>query len=262
MSLLLLSGCGSSQDTAGQYSNLTDVATQKVVTKALEDSGVSAKQTWLLTSWINDFNGLVKNYTLAGEFQPMPEDGMDYSALLLDDTAEPYAYQQWLNCRIAAFAMIQDVVSTAGTGTDMDSWLMFDVEAIDTMPQLMLEPKAREDFLTVFNQIPVSGDLTNHSQQIQQAWQDRKITLSGEGISLVCVYLHYPEENVRFVGHAGVLLQTPEGLLFVEKYSPLAPFQATRFADQRQLKEYLLARPDFYGGEELKPIVTINGSGI
>lgn len=47
----------------------------------------------------------------------------------------------------------------------------------------------------------------------------------------------------------------------MEKYSALAPFQATYFKDREELKDYLLARPDLYGDEtELDPIVMENGT--
>ena len=65
---------------------------------------------------------------------------------------------------------------------------------------------------------------------------------------------------MRFVGHTGILAETKNGLLFVEKYGPMAPFQATRFQSRDELKEYLLARKDLYGdATELAPIVTENG---
>ena len=102
-----------------------------------------------------------------------------------------------------------------------------------------------------------------HWDKIQQAWRSRDIALQGSGLSLVTVYAHSVFEDVRFVTHAGVLAETEEGLLFVERYSPEAPFQATRFQNRAQLKEYLLARPDLYGEKkELPPIVMENGEPL
>ena len=69
-----------------------------------------------------------------------------------------------------------------------------------------------------------------------------------------------PLDGVRFVGHTGVLMETEDGLLFVEKYGPAGPFQATKFESRNALEHYLLARPDLYGDEtELPPIVLENG---
>ena len=90
--------------------------------------------------------------------------------------------------------------------------------------------------------------------------EKRAVEITGDKLSLICVYLHSPEDKVRFVGHTGILAETKNGLLFVEKYGPMAPFQATRFQSRDELKEYLLARKDLYGdATELAPIVTENG---
>ena len=95
--------------------------------------------------------------------------------------------------------------------------------------------------------------------KIEKTWKDREIQIEGDGISLISVYLHSPLEDIRFIGHTGVLLETEEGLLFAEKYGPLYPFQAVNFADREELKEYLLGRPDLYGDEiELEPIIMEN----
>lgn len=89
--------------------------------------------------------------------------------------------------------------------------------------------------------------------------KSRHIQLKTDTISIVSVYLHVPEENIRFAGHTGLLVNTEDGYLYFEKYSNIAPFQATKFQNKKQVKEYLLSRPDLYGdGSELDPIVTIN----
>jgi hypothetical protein len=100
-----------------------------------------------------------------------------------------------------------------------------------------------------------TSTLEEHEQKIQEAWKERDIQISGDKLSLISVYLHALEDQARFVGHTGVLADTKEGLLFVEKYSAMDPFQATYF------KEYLLARPDLYGDKtELAPIIMENGN--
>ena len=140
---------------------------------------------------------------------------------------------------------------------------MFDIDAIDTMPEYRLTKEERADFLTLFNQVSVEGTSTleENEKKIQEAWKERDIQISGDKLSLISVYLHAPEDQARFVGHTGVLADTKEGLLFVEKYSAMDPFQATYFKDRAELKDYLLARPDLYGDKtELAPIIMENGN--
>ena len=258
--MLLLTGCGKAKP---MYTNLADRASQQEVAQALEACGISSERTEQLMEQAEDFNTSVQDYRFAGDFRALPQGCVDYSAVVLDDRSEHYEYLQCLNCRIAAFHLLKDQLHTAGNGDDRDLWLMFDMEAIDTVPQLRLTGEDRMDFITVFNQIPVSGTLEAHTQAITQAWQDRQIQLDGQGLTLVCVYLHDPDGKVRFVGHAGVLAESQDGLLFVEKISPMDPFQATRFSSRKELKAYLLARPDLYGDlDELEPIVVENGTPL
>lgn len=258
--LVSLAGCGRQQ---AQYTNLAEEASRQEVAQTLVQCGVSQTSVQQLMHWAGEYYDCLTGYTPSQGFVPLPAEGVDYSGALPDDGAAAYEYQQSLNCRITAFQLLKEQITTARTGSDRDLWLMFDVEALDTLPQFSLTPEQRADFVTVFGQVSVSGDLEAHTRAIAQAWQDRQIRIGGEGLSLVCVYLHDPEWNGRFVGHAGVLAETEDGLLFVEKYSPLEPFQATRFASRKELKAYLLARKDLYGDpDELAPIVTENGAAM
>ena len=49
---------------------------------------------------------------------------------------------------------------------------MFDIDAIDTMPEYQLTKEERADFLTLFNQVSVEGTKTleEHEEKIQEAW--------------------------------------------------------------------------------------------
>ena len=94
-----------------------------------------------------------------------------------------------------------------------------------------------------------------HLARIEEAWSERGIQVdSAKGMSLIEVYLHSPFDGVRFVGHTGVLMETEDGLLFVERsMARLVLFQATKFESRNALEHYLLARPDLYGDETEAP---------
>ena len=157
-----------------------------------------------------------------------------------------------------------DHIQTAGAPDETDTYLMFDLDAIDTQEDFSMTAEERSAFTTLFNAVPLSGasTLAEHLALIQQAWADRGISVEGP-LSLITVYLHSTFDDVRFVGHAGVLAETDQGLLFVEKYSSESPYQATWFQDRDQLKAYLLSRPDLYGEEEeLEPLILENGQPL
>lgn len=244
------------------YSNLVDTAAQKEVADLLESHGVTKEQTDTLVSWANDFNSRVTSGALPEGFHTMEETGADYSNLILEnkEADDGFIYPE-ANCRLTSYLLMKNLIGTNGNHADNDTILMFDVEAIDTYEPFYLSEDERSQFISLFSWVPVDGTdtLEAHIERIQNAWKERDIKIGGDGISLITVYLHLPFDEVRFIGHTGVLMETEECLIFVEKYGPQFPFQATKFQDREELKQYLLSRTDLYGDEtELPPIVLEN----
>lgn len=252
------------EKTQALYSNLTDDSSRREVVDALQAHGVSQEQTDTLLAWADDFNARVTTPTLTEGFTAMEGDFVDYSSLLFDIKELPDGtFFMEANCRLTAFLLMRDQLQTCGTADESDTYLMFGIEAIDTQKEYQLSSEARADFITLFNAVPLEGaaNQEEHLARIEEAWSERGIQVdSAKGMSLIEVYLHSPLDGVRFVGHTGVLMETEDGLLFVEKYGPAGPFQATKFESRNALEHYLLARPDLYGDEtELPPIVLENG---
>lgn len=244
------------------YSNLVDATTQREVAQRLESHGITREQTDTLMEWANDLNSRVTAGVLAEGFRDMDADGVNYQGFTIDSKE---GEDGWIcpeaNCRLTSYLLMKHLIHTNGTHPDNDTVLIFDLEAIDTYEPFRLTEEERGQFLSLFSWVPVDGadTLEEHTTRIQNAWEEREIQVEGEGVSLITVYLHLPYDEVRFVGHTGVLLETEEGLLFVEKYGPQFPFQATRFQNREELKQYLLGRADLYGDEtELAPIILEN----
>ena len=253
-----LSGCQSSHVT---YSNLVDEKTRNEVAEMLIENKLPKKDVQKVMDWVDEFNSISREYSYKKGFVRLPKDGVSCDTLYLDDTAKSYVYLNWLNCRLTAFSLIQDVVETSKDENTKDTWLMFDVEALNTVEQFKTSEEKKKDFVTLFHSIDVSNEdtLKNQEDKIVETLKSRHTQLKTDTISIASIYLHVPEENIRFVGHTGILVNTEDGCLYFEKYSNIAPFQATKFKDKKQVKKYLLSRPDLYGdGSELDPIVTIN----
>lgn len=263
--VLLCTGCSNTQPnqkTSVVYSNLMDSSSQKEVTDSLERHGVTKQQTETLISWANDFNSRITSAAPSEGFRVMEQNSVDYSGLIVEskeskgEEPDPEA-----NCRLTSYLLLKNFIQTNGTSAKDDTILMFDMEAVEEYEPFRLSEKEKSDFASLFSWVPVKGcnTMDEHRNAIQNAWADREIKIEGEGISLICVYLHSTFDEVRFVGHTGVLVETDTGLLFVEKYGPLYPFQATKFHNREELKQYLLNRPDLYGDKtELAPIVMEN----
>lgn len=270
---LLCAGCNNGQTASPPnntstntqpilYSNLADPSAQKEVIDLLAEHGVTKEQTDTLLAWANDFNGRVTSSPLPEGFLPLKDTKTPYSGLIIQSKeADDGSLYPEANCRLTSYLLIKNFLHTNGTHRDNDTVLMFDLEAIDTYAPFSLKEEERAQFLSLFSWVPLDGADTveAHLERIQNTWKERDLSIKGDGISLITVYLHSPFDNVRFVGHTGVLLDTEGGLLFVEKYGPQLPFQATKFHNRNELKQYLLARTDLYGDEtELPPIVLEN----
>ena len=235
--ILLLSGCGNTS-TSGQnntnimeqsgvsstndiqYSNLADNKSQVEVISVLQEHGITKEQTDTFLSWVEDFNSRVTTPELSDGFVSVEGDYVDYSNLLFDlKKLEDGSFLPEANCRLTAFLLMKNNVQTNEKTDDTDTYLMFDIEAINTYEQFKMSKTDQSNFTALYNWISVDGTTTldEHIQKIQEAWIDREIIVDGtQGISLINVYLHSPFEEVRFVGHTGILVETEKGLLFVE----------------------------------------------
>lgn len=135
--MLILAGCGKKEtEQAGEYTNLADKESRKAVVGELEACGVTKEQTSTLEKWAEDDHEIIaKSYSYPKGFTDLPESGMYYRIILMNDSADSYSYLQVSNCRLTAFNLIKNPLTTVGAENDTDLWLMFDIETIDAMPE-------------------------------------------------------------------------------------------------------------------------------
>ena len=252
-------GCTSNKDI--MYSNMPDTKSREEVFSELKKHDVSDNQINKLIEWMDDFNSYVKDGQLSNGFKKMDGDLVDYSTLELKDMPSYY-----VNCRLTSFMIIKNALTTNCKPDNSDTYLMLDLDAIDTDKQISMTNQEKLNYTTLFNWIPLDDakTLDQHKEKIETALKDRDIKIDeSKGLSIINIYVHSTFDNVRFVGHTGVLMDTDNGLLFVEKYGPDTPFQATKFHNREELKKYLLAKPDLYGEkDEVAPIITENNKVI
>lgn len=252
-------GCTSNKDI--MYSNMQDTKSREEVFSELKKHNVSDNQINKLNEWMDDFNSYVKDGLLSNGFKKMDGNLVDYSTLELKDMPSYY-----VNCRLTSFMIMKNALTTNCKPDDSDTYLMLDLDAIDTDKPISMTEQEKLNYTTLFNWIPLDDakTLEQHEKKIETALKDRDIKIDeSKGLSIINIYVHSTFDNVRFVGHTGVLMDTNDGLLFVEKYGPDTPFQATKFHNREELKKYLLARPDLYGEKDkVAPIITENNKVI
>lgn len=256
------------QDQVGEqkleYSNLVDIQTQELIKNEMIKAGVSEESTQTFLGWVNDYNNRVENKKVFKEgFNTVEARQVDYDDIsVATKYLEGDKVQMDGNCRITTFLLFDDFVNIAEYTKEPDNYLMFDMEAINSYPVYEMIKASSGKFIGLFDPVAVDkgSDFNRQSEQIKEEWEKRGITFKeNQKLSLITLFLHDNVEDKRFVGHVGVLIETEEGLMFVEKYSSDFPFQVTKFSKEQELVDYILSRQDIYAdGTEVKPIIMKN----
>lgn len=248
------------------YTNLVDQKTQQEIKNELITAGIQEETADQFINWVNEYNKSVTSAdVLQAGYQSVNQSPVDYSKVYINEEyREDGTLMLGMNCRLTSYLLFQQFIETKQELASYDPYLMFDVEAIEM--EKRFETFNKEKFITIFEPVTVEADSTleDHIDAIAAAWKGRGISIQdNEKVSLITMYLHDNYENKRFVGHAGILLDTEDGLLLLEKYGWNEPFQATKFENEDDMVNYLLSRPDLIGdGSEEAVIVMKNDTVI
>ena len=242
-------------------SNITNKKMQDEVRNLLINNNINMENADMYIKYINDFNERVEDKSLLKEdFVTVDSINGLYSSIILKDKAsEDGSILTEINCRLAAFELFKDFVSTKGE-IQPDNYLMFDIEAINNNPIVSFTDEDKEKFINLFNPVNI-GNVKDTNQIVELIKQDlnkREVKIDNEGkASLINIYINDESENKMFVGHSVVMIENDDEYLVIEKFSPLDPFQISKFSSRKDVKKYLLSRNDIYGSD-IEPIVLIN----
>lgn len=164
------------------------------------------------------------------------------------------------DCRMTAFMLLDGVLTAQSAEPDYQgTYLMFDVEAVDTVPRYQTIRQKRDMFTTLFGE-KQAEDAGAAARSFEQAWRQYGFLVRNQKARLLSLVVYDPHDKVTFVGHAGVLLKTKDGLLFVEKIAFEQPYQATRAKTLDEVLAVLGTRPEYFGeADEPGPFVYLNG---
>lgn len=228
--------------TAGTYSNLADPASREQVAAALAAAGVAPERIARFLEQVGRFDAAAPAGTLVPSgVVPLgaePEDdGTLAEAVQTDPAARPLT-----NCRITTFTLLGDRMHVGSPVSEPSTRLVFDLESVDGPPALFT-PAERADFVTLYAPVPTTRakDDAQHLADIRAFRAAHGITFTHGAVSTVEVWFHdtIDPEAFLFVGHVGVLVETGGRLLFLEKLTFDAPYQAVWFDDRTQRRDYL-----------------------
>ncbi|WP_195938560.1 DUF4300 family protein [Romboutsia sp. 1001713B170131_170501_G6] len=276
---LLMTGCTNTksetsdtiESTKLTYSNLIDEKTQNEIRDILIENKIDKKQA-------DYFIKLVQNYNDKSDINKLKTSKQDFTTIKTQQVPydELYLDEKWdfnklnymdFNCRLTAFSIFKNFIKSEDKFIGDSTSLMFDKDAINDNPMSKFSKEDIDKFTNLYAAVKVKNtqDINKHAETIKKEWEKRKISFVGnKNISMINVFLHSPEDSEVFVGHAGILLQTKDGLLFIEKYAPSLPFQVSKFKNKLELKKYLMDRldNDTSGNGSSKPIIMENNELI
>lgn len=247
------------------YTNLVDKAGRDSLAKKLEESGVKKE-------YIDNFIEQVEFYNTTMKGMKNLKDGFVTTDMQQVEYEDVYALEKWqslgyqyqdFNCRLTSFELFRDFIDSGSkfNGDDID--LMMDLDSIERNPLSKFSTSDVEKFINLYSAIPTENtkDAQKHIDTIKKEWDNRQISFKENNkMSMINGFLHYYDTNQLFAGHAGILLDNNDELLFIEKYSFFTPYQISKFNDRKELYNYLMNRLDVdTTGSGAKPIIMENG---
>lgn len=250
------------KETRGQagilVSNMADEASKEEVRKNLELS-IHSDHVERFMETVSDYNETIEKTSLNEGFGSPKQLHYDLQTM----------GELWLqkkgdfpgtNCRINAFMLLKDEIDT-GSGAYDASLLFIDHDAI--LVGKIFDEKDLEKFDRLFSRIKTEAtkDARVHAGKMEAYLSGIKFS---EKARLVSVVLHDNlDEDCLFIGHAGVLVPSGEGWLFVEKLSFEEPYQALKFQRKEELYSYLLSKfGQYYADTTAKPFIMENNKAV
>lgn len=253
------------------YSSMSDNSTQNEIAKLLKDNKIKSENVDRFIKTIKRYNSIVGQLKVSTNgFKTINSKSVNY------DDFEEYIMNQWykysndpvdINCRLTAFSLFKDNIISKGKSQDEEKYLMFDLEAINRNPLCKFKDEEVEKFINFYTYMPAevaesisTEDVKKHAITIQKEWKKRNIKfVNNTKVSIINCFLHEKDTKIIFCGHSGILVETDNGFIFIEKYSFFLPYQVTKFNTREELKKYLLNRLDVgYGENVSKPIIMEN----
>lgn len=246
------------------FSNLVDVTTQKEVKAAMLYAGISEDNIDSFFDDVNNFNTTIKEKTLVENgFTTIKSIEPEYDLISMMDMwdAENPLFIGY-NCRITTYDLLKDLITVKNPNPENSDWMMFDKNALENNPKKLFSESEYQDFQTLFASVPAeeTRDIQIHLKNVQENWKNKGIEFpENENLSVISVFFH-DFENYLFIGHMGVLITTEdEELLFLEKLSFQAPYQAVKFSNRTELNDYLMNKYDIsWNQPEARPFIMEN----
>ncbi|MCM1544214.1 MAG: DUF4300 family protein [Ruminococcus sp.] len=272
-------GCANKVDRVGNenqpfldkinYSNLSDENSKQEAEKLLKSAGVSEERINVLMNHIDQFNSSVSENYLTNGFETADLQALKYDPYdMQDEWMEKNPDFSGYNCRITAYSLFADFLTVKSDAEIHDDDLFTDLASLESDPSAIISSSDKDTFRILFSTIQTENtkDINIHAKKVSADWSEKGISFKdNDKMKLITVFFHdqfSADENVLFIGHAGILLFSEDGsLYFLEKVAFQEPYRALKFENRTQLSDYLMAKYDTaWNQPTAKPFIFENES--
>ena len=252
--LLLLCSCNKKQEekndfNIGYSSNILSQTDKETLEDIFNKNNISNVD--LFFSWLDDFNkeedmgcGL-KNWDKTDTFI--------YNDANCMDRYEKIHSKSDGDCRITAYALLQNIIEINTIESEYGTYLMFDMDVLENNEDYKTINENQLDFINLFNEMDVSNiEKEEYKNVYPNKLKSHDFKLNSDKVSLISVVLHDSDFNTLFVGHAGVLINLDDKYLFVEKIAFEQPYQISVIKSKNDLIELFNNRSTYFGDESAK----------
>lgn len=241
-----------------RISNMADSSSLGEVDAALKKA-LKAESVDGFLKLVKEYNEAVENTGLTGSFEEKDSAVYDEAALEQLWTSKKGDFIG-TNCRLNTFQLLKDDIEIKEGEAD-DSLLFLDEDAIRTGD--LLSTSEAERFKQLFSKVKTEAtkDVRVHAEKMKAHFSG--ITFDEEA-RMVSVVLHDNlDGDALFIGHVGVMTDTTDGVLFLEKLSFAEPYQAVKFGSKEDCYRYLYKKYEHFSDETTsKPFIMDNGDFV
>ena len=267
-------GCGLAAGKAAKmqisYSNMSEEEILEDVQKVLLNAGIEKSRVDAFAAQLNLFNDAMPKEMLSKGYVNAGASEILYDPYEMQDIwTSKYPDFLGYNCRITAFSLYRDFIETSEDAEIRDELLFLDEESLDYNDAIVKDEAEKSRFLQVFSNIPTiaTTDIKTHVEKVYEYNENNGIRFAdNELVSMISVYFHDdidPEDQKLFIGHAGVMVRTGDGVYFVEKVAFQQPYRVNKLKDVQEVKRYLLEKYDVEENQpRAKPFVMEDGKWI
>ena len=233
----------------GYSSNLLNENDRKDLKNIFDKNKISNID--LFFKWLNDFN-------LEEDMDCGLKDWDKTNTFIYNDANCSNRYEKNHDksdgdCRITAYALLQNLIKIDSIEREYGTYLMFDIDVLENNENYKTVNNNQLSFVNLFNEMDVANIKKEEYKGVfPNKLKSHNFKIESDKVSLISVIFHDSDFNILYVGHAGVLINLDDKYLFIEKIAFEQPYQISIIKTKEELIPLFKNRTSYFGDESAK----------